>query len=87
MICAATPFGKSVLGFGNSSAMCVMASGVPIVNAPLRTPVRKATPLLHPVWFDQSFHTKELLAWVFGIAATTMIVTKPPIMTNTRPTF
>lgn len=48
MICAATALGMSLAGFGSSSAMCVTASGVPMVNAPLSTPVKKETPLLQP---------------------------------------
>ncbi len=73
--------GRSFLGFGNSSAMCVTPSGVPMVKAPLSTPVRNATPLPQPVVLFQSDHTKELLACCFGITAITMIVTIPPAIT------
>ena len=76
--------GRSFLGFGNSSAMCVTPSGVPMVKAPLSTPVRNATPLPQPVVLFQSDHTKELLACCLGIAAITMIVTIPPTITWRR---
>jgi hypothetical protein len=59
MICAAIALGRSFLGLGTSSAICVTASGVPIVKAPFRTPAKKANPLGHPVLFAQSDHTNE----------------------------
>lgn len=62
-----------------------MASGVPMVNAPFKTPVRKATPFPQPVALSQSLHTKALLACCLGIAATTMIVMMPPTMTKNNP--
>src|SRR5438045_9788534 len=73
----AIALGKSFLGLGNSSAMWVTPSGVPIVNAPLRTPVRNATPLLHPVWLLQYVQTKEYLERSFSMAARTMMVNRP----------
>jgi hypothetical protein len=86
-ICAKTPFGRSTLGFGSSSARCVIASTVPIVNAPFRTPVRNATPSVHPVMLfsEKRLHTKSLLACLSGIAANTMIVTSPPTTTRVNP--
>jgi hypothetical protein len=85
MIWAAIAFGRSFLGLGTSSARWVTASGVPIVNAPLRTPAKKANPLGHPVLFAQSDHTNELDAWVFGMAAMTIMVASPPTSTTNSP--
>jgi hypothetical protein len=62
-----------------------MESGVPTVKAPFNTPVKKATPLPHPVPFCQSFQTKELLACFFGMEATTIIVIRPPPITRNKP--
>ena len=56
-----------------------------MVKAPFKTPVRKATPPLQPVSFWKSVHTKLDLACDEGIAARTMIVTIPPIVTMKRP--
>jgi hypothetical protein len=69
-ICAAMALGRSFRGWGSSSAMCVTESGVPMVNAPLRMPVRNATPSDHPVAFCQSVKTKEAEAWVLAVAST-----------------
>lgn len=87
MICAATARGMSLAGFGSSSDMWVTASGVPMVKAPLSTPVKNVTPLLQPtaLFWLKSPHTAELLACTFGIAATTMMVTIPPTMTRNNP--
>lgn len=65
--------------------MWVTASGVPMVKAPFKTPVRNATPPLHPVWLFHALQTKSLVAWWLGIAATTMIVTSPPTTIKTNP--
>jgi hypothetical protein len=51
IIWAAIALGRSFLGCGTSSAMCVTASGVPIVKAPFKTPAKKAKPLGQPVLF------------------------------------
>lgn len=48
-------------------------------------PVRKATPLLQPVWLLKSLQTKAELACCFGIAVTTIIVMMPPPITRKRP--
>lgn len=65
--------------------MWVTASGVPIVNAPFSTPVRKATPPDQPVAFSKLVHTNALEECFFGIAANTTIVTKPPTSTTNSP--
>ena len=85
MIWAAIARGRSRLGFGSSSAICVTASGVPIVKAPFRTPVKNATPPDQPVEFSKSVQTKEVLACWEGIAAITTMVTKPPTTTMKSP--
>lgn len=79
--------GRSFFGCGSSSAMCVIASGVPIVKAPLRTPSRNATPSCHPVMLFsvKDPQTNWLLACCFGMAAMTMMVTIPPTMTKNMP--
>jgi hypothetical protein len=61
MICAAMALGRSLLGCGTSSAMCVTASGVPIVKAPFRTPAKNATPLPQPVPLFHSDQTNALV--------------------------
>ena len=85
IICAAIALGRSLRGCGTSSDIWVTASGVPIVKEPFKTPVKKATPLPQPVLLAQSDQTKEVEAWLFGIAATTIIVTMPPTMTTNSP--
>jgi hypothetical protein len=85
MIWAAMAFGRSFLGFGTSSDICVTASGVPIVKAPFRTPAKKANPLGQPVLFAQSDQTKAFEACVFGIAAMTIMVVRPPTSTTNSP--
>lgn len=62
-----------------------MASGVPIAKAPFRTPAKNATPSGHPVPFTQSVHTKLLVACCEGMAATTIIVMRPPARTKNNP--
>ena len=85
IICAAIALGKSLFGLGSSSAIWVIASGVPIAKAPFKTPAKNATPSDHPVEFCQSVHTKLLEACCEGIAATTTIVTRPPTSTRKSP--
>ena len=89
MIWAATARGMSRDGLGSSSDIWVTASGVPIVNAPLRTPVRKVTPSGQPaaLFAWKSPHTALLLACCFGMAATTMMVTKPPTIIRNNPAW
>lgn len=84
-ICAKMALGKSRLGFGNSSAMWVTASGVPIVKAPFNTPVKNATPPDQPVLLLKSVQTKWVDECWAGMAASTMIVTMPPTRTTKRP--
>jgi len=85
IIWAAIALGRSFRGCGTSSAMCVTASGVPIVNAPFNTPAKKAKPLGQPVLFCQSVQTNEFAECVFGIAANTIRVARPPTSTTNRP--
>ena len=77
--------GRSRLGLGSSSARWVTASGVPMVKAPLRTPVRKATPPDQPVLLAKSLKTNLLEACFDGMAARVIMVTIPPMVTTKRP--
>lgn len=84
-IWAAIAFGRSFLGLGTSSDKCVTASGVPIVNAPFKTPDKKANPPVDPVLFWKSDQTNELEACFLGMAAMTISVTSPPTRTTNSP--
>jgi hypothetical protein len=85
IICAAIALGRSFRGSGTSSDICVTASGVPIVKAPFKTPVKNAIPLPQPVLLAQSDQTNELEEWLRGIAEITITVTMPPTMTTNSP--
>ncbi len=55
-------------------------------DLPLSIPNKNTNPSLpYPTSFCQSLHTKSLLAWVFGMAAQTTIVTKTPAMIKNMP--
>lgn len=66
--------------------------GVPTANAPFSIPATKTKPsLAHPDWFDQSFHTNELLAYplpvLLGIIAQTRMVTVTPAKMKKSPSL